>query len=113
MINVPASPHVRRDWGQCIPASAPAQARSTYRARRAGGDDRRPFLTRLAVIEKAREMLRNRLRQLSLDQLRDIIAEYGMDPDKLAMKWKSTERLVDRIVEVARGRSTKGDAFRS
>jgi hypothetical protein len=29
------------------------------------------------------EALRNRLRDLSLEQLRDIIAEYGMAPDKL------------------------------
>lgn len=67
----------------------------------------------ISVYREGEETLRNRLRQLSQDQLRDVVAEYGMDPDKLAMKWKSADRLIDRIVEVSRGRATKGDAFRS
>ncbi len=67
----------------------------------------------ITVYREGEETLRDRLRQLSQEQLRDIVAEYGMDPDKLAMKWKSSDRLIDRIVEVSRGRATKGDAFRS
>jgi hypothetical protein len=50
--------------------------------------------------------------QLELEELRDIIAEHGMDADKLAMKWKDASRLVERIVERVGARSEKGSAFR-
>ena len=50
---------------------------------------------------------------LTLDQLRDIVAQYGMDPSKLVMKWKDPERVMDQIVELALTRSIKGDAFRN
>ncbi|MET8757386.1 hypothetical protein [Lentzea sp. NPDC004782] len=56
--------------------------------------------------------LRERLLKLDLEQLRDIIAEHGMDADKLAMKWKDTSRVADRIVERVMSRSEKGSAFR-
>jgi len=35
-----------------------------------------------------------------------------MDPGKLVMKWKDRDRVIDRIVEIAGRRATKGDAFR-
>ncbi|MEH0471781.1 hypothetical protein QA943_23600 [Streptomyces sp. B21-097] len=56
--------------------------------------------------------LRSRLKELSLEQLRDIIAEHGMDHDRLAMKWKDPQRVIDRIVERVESRVTKGSAFR-
>jgi hypothetical protein len=56
--------------------------------------------------------LRSRLDELELEQLRDIIAEQGMNNDGLAMKWKTRARLVDRIVERVVDRSAKGEAFR-
>lgn len=56
--------------------------------------------------------LRVRLQELGLEQLRDIIAEHGMDADKLAMKWKDTSRVIERIVERVMSRSEKGSAFR-
>lgn len=70
----------------------------------------------LDPVELARQgesVLREKLSVLTLDQLRDIVAQYGMDPGKLVMKWKDTNRVTDRIVEIALARSTKGDAFRS
>ncbi len=57
--------------------------------------------------------LRNRLRELDLDQLRDIVAEHGMDHDRLAMKWKAPDRVIDRIIEKVAARAAKGSAFRS
>lgn len=57
--------------------------------------------------------LRARLSELSLDQLRDIVAEHGMDNDRLAMKWKDPARVIDRIVERVASRLTKGSAFRA
>jgi hypothetical protein len=56
--------------------------------------------------------LRERLTLLSLEELKDIIAENGMDHDRLAMKWKDSSRVVARIVERVIARSTKGSAFR-
>jgi hypothetical protein len=57
--------------------------------------------------------LRARLGELSLDQLRDIVAEHGMDNDRLAMKWKDPARVIDRIVERVATRLAKGSAFRA
>ena len=56
--------------------------------------------------------LRARLGQLDLEQLRDIVAEHGMDHDRLAMKWKDPSRVIDRIIEKVSARSSKGSAFR-
>jgi hypothetical protein len=56
--------------------------------------------------------LRDALAGLDIEQLRDVVADYGMDPGKLVMKWRDAERVIDRIVEVARGRAQKGSAFR-
>lgn len=56
--------------------------------------------------------LRERLASLDLERLHDIVAQYGMDPGKLVMKWRDSERVIERIVEVALARATKGDAFR-
>jgi hypothetical protein len=57
-------------------------------------------------------ILRTRLNELDIEQLRDIVAQYGMDPGKLVMKWKDATRIIDRIIEVSLSRATKGDAFR-
>jgi hypothetical protein len=59
------------------------------------------------------DVLRKRLSLLELEQLKDVVAEYGMDAGKLVMKWKDTMRIIDRIVELSLARSTKGDAFRA
>lgn len=56
--------------------------------------------------------LRARLAALDAEQLKDIVAEHGMDRTKLAMRWKSTDRLVNLIVETVGTRARKGDAFR-
>jgi len=56
--------------------------------------------------------LRERLSRLDLEQLRDILAEHGMDADKLAMKWKDPQRVIGRIVERVEDRAGKGSAFR-
>ncbi|MDE0403802.1 MAG: hypothetical protein OXI53_00610 [Nitrospira sp.] len=58
-------------------------------------------------------MLRAELALLTLDQLKDIVADYGMDREKLVMKWKTPNRVIDRIVEISISRAHKGDVFRS
>lgn len=59
------------------------------------------------------ETLRRVLQSCDVDQLKDIIAEHGMDHDRLALRWKTPERLVERIVETVVARAQKGDAFRT
>lgn len=57
--------------------------------------------------------LPRRLSELNLEELRDIVAENGMDRTKLAMKWKARERLIDLITSTVESRAQKGDAFRA
>jgi len=63
--------------------------------------------------ERGEEALRSELAQLAVEQLKDIVAHHGMDTAKLAMKWKTPDRLVSLILDRVRQRSSKGDAFRS
>lgn len=56
--------------------------------------------------------LREQLQKLDVKQLKDIIAEYGMDSSRRAMRWKKRDRLIELIVQTASCRARKGDAFR-
>jgi len=58
------------------------------------------------------EELGPRLEALDVEELKNIVAEHGMDRSKLAMKWKSKERLVDLIMTKVKSRAQKGDVFR-
>ncbi len=59
------------------------------------------------------EGLRQELENLEVEQLKDIIAEHGMDSSRRAMAWKKPERLVELIVQTVSRRARQGDAFRS
>jgi hypothetical protein len=76
---------------------------------------RRPagILDPFALLTEGEDLLRSQLATLSLDQLKDIVAEHGMDSAKLAMKWKKPERVAEFIVTTVRSRLAKGAAFRS
>lgn len=64
------------------------------------------------ALGQGMEALEGVLLSLNIDQLKDIIAQYGMNQDKLAMKWRKKEKCMERILEKTRDRTTKGDAFR-
>lgn len=85
------------------------RAAPTRRTRRSAG----PWDPFAVYAEHGEQALRDRLSALDLEQLRDILAEHGMDTDRLAMKWRDTGRVVSRIVERVMDRATKGDAFRT
>jgi hypothetical protein len=51
------------------------------------------------------------LGRLDVEQLKDIVAEHGMDRTKLAMKWKTPQRLIGLIAETVESRTKKGSAF--
>ena len=78
----------------------------------AGSSARARDLTDMPLDPYAKRFL-DRLAALNLEQLRDVVAEYGMDPNKLVMKWKDRERVVDHIVTTSASRARKGDAFRA
>lgn len=63
-------------------------------------------------IAKESGSIRPALDDLSLEELRDVVAEFAMDPSKLVMKWKDRERVIDHIIETTRQRAAKGSAFR-
>lgn len=53
------------------------------------------------------------LEQLDIEQLKDVVAQYAMDARRLALKWKTPERLIELIERVVDQRMRKGEAFRS
>ena len=67
----------------------------------------------IALITEGEDRLIERLKGLTDKELKDIIADYAMDPSKLAMKWKDRERLINHIIDASRRRASKGDAFRA
>ena len=81
--------------------------------RRASNRRSSAVLDPVTLAAQGEEALRAELAPLRLDQLKDIVADYGMDYDKLAMRWRKTERVIDRIVEISMNRAHKGDAFRA
>lgn len=81
--------------------------------KRKGGRRAPAVLDPIDLAKHGEVGLREKLAALDLEKLLDIVAQYGMDPGKLVMKWKDRERVIDRIVELALGRATKGDAFRA
>lgn len=66
----------------------------------------------LDLIENGEEQLKDELRKLDIEQLRDIVCEYRMDPSKLVVKWKNKDKVINHIVEMVKNREKKGDAFR-
>ena len=67
----------------------------------------------IKLTEEGDALLWDKLEALTEKQLKDIIADFGMDPSKLAMKWKDKERLIRHIIDTSERRATKGDAFRN
>ena len=72
-----------------------------------------PLLDPFILYEQGEDHLRQALAGLELDQLKDIIAGHGMDRSRLALRWRSTNRLVDMIVDTVKIRARKGDVFRN
>jgi len=92
-------------WDKTIgEAKQPAKRRGHRRAP--------AVLDPVALYGEGEGLLREKLGSLNLEQLRDIVAECGMDPGKLVMKWKTEQRVIDHIVETAASRAKKGEAFR-
>jgi len=91
-----------------------AKARGVGSSQTKRPSNRRPpaILDPVHLARQGEDLLRSELAKLDIEQLRDVVAEYGMDTGKLVLKWRDPERIVERIVEMARGRAQKGSAFR-
>jgi hypothetical protein len=76
--------------------------------------NRRPpaVLDPVHLARQGEDVLRTQLAKLDVEQLRDVVADYGLDTGKLVLKWRDPERIIERIIEVSRGRAQKGSAFR-
>ena len=82
-----------------------APRRTTRRARAPAAFDP------VAAAHEGEDDLRARLVELSADQLKDMIAEYGLDPTGRANRWRKPERLVELICDRAVERAQKGRSF--
>lgn len=102
-----ANPTFARNLERALGATNAESARAPRRgARRAPG-----VLDPFAIYSDGEQALRDALGRLSVEELKDIVAEHGMDQSKLAMKWKSTDRLMDFIITTVGSRARKGRAF--
>ena len=81
-------------------------------AKRSGNRRAPAALDPIALVEEGEDILLEQLNNLTDKELKDIIADYGMDPSKLAMKWKNRDRLINLIIDTSHRRASKGDAFR-
>lgn len=65
------------------------------------------------LADGGEQALMAELAELDLEELRDIVAQFGMDPRRLVMKWKEAQRVREHVVATTAQRSRKGDAFRA
>lgn len=94
---------------QAMPNSGPTEVPDENRPKNRRA---KAILEPVALFRSGEAVLRAELERLNLEQLRDIVAEYGMDSGRLVMKWVTPARVIDRIVEIAGARANKGHAFR-
>ncbi len=99
--------------GHMEKAKPAARELATSQAGRSKNRRAPAVLDPIEVAASGEETLRSVLITLTVEQLQDIISDFGMDPGRLVVKWKTPERIIDRIVEIAVARAQKGDAFRS
>lgn len=95
-----------------VDARVKGKVKKPERARK-GGRRAAGVIDPFGIYRESPEKLRESLGVLSVDQLKDIVSEHGMDTSKLALKWRDSERLITLIIETVGNRLAKGDAFRS
>jgi hypothetical protein len=84
-------------------ASASARKSSAHAKRRTPA-----VLDPIDLARQGEHTLRQTLGTLNLDQLKAIVADYRMEIGKPVRKWKTPQRIIDRIVEVSLARAVKG-----
>ena len=94
-------------------SARPAPARVIRKTRRPANRRQPAVLDPIELAGQGEDVLREALEPLTLDQLKDIVADYGMDQDKLVMKWRTPDRVIQRIIATSTSRAHKGEVFRS
>lgn len=64
------------------------------------------------ILLEGTEFLENKLSKLELQDLKNIVEYYSMDPSKSFKRWRKKERFINLILEVSILRANKGNAFR-
>ena len=77
-------------------SSSPVKKRKVHRRQK-------PVLNPLDMIEDM-HALDAKLHTLSVDQLKDIVSVYSMDPSRRALQWRKPERLIALILDVSQKR---------
>jgi hypothetical protein len=106
------NPEFATALGQALGIGASKEASSRLSARKTRRRNKGAFDPMDILRDEGENGLRGRLASLDIEQLKDIVAENGMDQRKLAMKWKTADRLIDLIVTTAQSRVVRGDVFR-
>ncbi|MCS7027016.1 MAG: hypothetical protein NZV14_19650 [Bryobacteraceae bacterium] len=96
---------IEQEFGQAIAPPRPASSRRKQRNPAAFD----PF----SVFADGETALRTKLKELDVKGLKDMVAEYGMDPANRVRRWRKPDRILEHIVEMVKTRSRKGDAFRA
>lgn len=81
-------------------------------AKKASGKRSPALVDPIAVYKQGEGILKEQLEKLNTEQLKDVVAEYGMDTGNLVMKWRTKERIINFIIDMATDRSKKGESFR-
>lgn len=63
------------------------------------------------LLESGEDVLSKELEKLNIEELKDIVSEYGMDTSRLALKWKDRGRLESLIIDATKRKSSRGEAF--
>ncbi len=64
------------------------------------------------LLLEGKEVLVNKLKEVELQDLKNIVNYYSMDPSKSFKRWRKRERFINLILEVSALRTNKGNAFR-
>lgn len=65
------------------------------------------------MYKKGRATVEKALNTLDIDELKVVIRKNGMDGSGRTRKWKTKERLVNFILDMAESRAYQGDVFRN
>lgn len=72
----------------------------------------KPLFNPYDLIEKGEDEFRKELFTLNINQLKDIISGYDLDPTKKTSRWRKEEKFIEHIIEMTTKRVNKGSAFR-
>ena len=96
--------------GSCISEDDTSNETSNIQRRRNRRDP--AVLNPFDMIQDNEAKLIECLNALTEKELRDIIAQYGLDPTNRSMQWRKKERLIQGILEATHRKVAKGNAFR-